>query len=325
MQMIDHTSIGISPGGPSPTLTWSGVSGETNYSTDYQNVGALQPYRYSVVMTVGDVYTSIVPGKSVDSSDATIGNSALYTTIYVKGYEIATESNGVSTTFDDISFDGINWFLIDSSDIKSFQQGNYSPTLNNGALQYNSFNSNGQIIWQATNSKYSSIISQAASRWNSLLGKTVFVQATTSTLSSSITLAFSDTSSDTDSSMGVNVLADYNPGSESSSGNIRINLHQVGQGNYSTNATIENVIGHEMGHALGLDHTTAGVNISTNWAFAPSTDIMSMYNSGDGTTSLTTTAVNDLNTVDMEIANHNFYNTRPVGVSDSFPLMGSVN
>ena len=306
--------------------TWSSISNQITYGNDsYFNSTAVNPYRYNVVMGQGTYYSALTVGSATSSNIVTLGNM-LDRTVYVRAEETVTDSTGATGTFYNISFDGNTWYWINSEYMSSSTDLTPVSHKSGTSMVTNSFNPSGQIIFQIGNTKYGDLVRQAATKWNQALGKTVFVEATSTTASSNINLLVSDY---TETETGT--LGNYDP----NTGTVNLNIGLLGQGNNSSDAGILNVILHEMGHSLGLNHvgdwvsTSTGVNVNTtpavSWSFGTYTDIMWATSLGDSyLTAQSTISPNDINTITMEMNNHNYYNTHPYVQADksySLPIL----
>jgi hypothetical protein len=225
------------------------------------------------------------------------------TTVYSRATETMTDSTGASATYVNISFGDGKWYWIDekalnkeAADTGSVVEYSQQP----GELDFpiylviNSFNTSGQIIWSINDSEYADQMRAAADAWNQVLGTTIFVENTGQYTDEQVTLKLKDQPLGADSSIAASYVA---------GGVVTINTDQLGS--LADKDTIL-IIEHELGHAMGLDHTFnySGENFTS--------DIMTGHYIGYDQAP----TENEIQIVKMILANHDFANPRPMDNSN---------
>lgn len=200
-----------------------------------------------------------------------------------------------------------NWYWIDKKGLSD-----HSPIEWWDNVEANSINNNGQIVYEIKDSTFSTNIHSAANYWNQQLGKTVFVEASKNTASSNINLYIYNISQ-------ISGLL----GQWKSDGNLELNTYMLGKGTY-TGSVITNVMIHEFGHSLGLNHTGDYLTTTTNgkayivgkdakqpWSWSNRTDTMWATNSSSWTGDQTILTANDVNAVKLIFSKGIKSNTQP--------------
>ncbi|MFC4652422.1 BspA family leucine-rich repeat surface protein [Lactococcus nasutitermitis] len=261
----------------------------------------LNAYQYNVVINSNYTYYSdLVQGASLASLAVDLPNTDA-TTVYNRATETMTDSTGATATYDNISFGDGNWYWVDARALNTgaantgsvvTQSSQYTSGNISFPIYYvvNSFNASGQIVWNLNGSKYGDEMRAAADAWNQVLGRTVFVEDTGQYTDAQVTLKLKD------SAMGATnpSIAAYELG-----GDLEINTDET---NTQSSNDIKLIIEHELGHSMGLDHTFNyfGTNFTS--------DIMTGHQTG---VEQAPTA-NEIQTVKMIIANHDFAVPNPM-------------
>jgi uncharacterized protein YjdB len=196
------------------------------------------------------------------SANATVENhdAAKYhgTIVYADKEAVTKDSSGNNHNVVHVNVDG-RWYWTDKGALSV--EKNSDGSEEEPIFDYNSYNVNGQIIYKVDNSRFGSQIEAAANTWNTKLGKSVFVKASNSTPTSDINLKISDINLGTN---GVLMSTSYGIGI------MKVNIAYIGQ-TYTNNQVITAIFEHEMGHALGLNHT--GSN-NQSWSWSSPSDIL---------------------------------------------------
>lgn len=311
-------------------------------------VAPLHPYRYNVVLGNDyPFYSKIENGQSESDNVVDLGDktgSTVYNQKNMKVTYSGGDKDGQEENYVQVSFDGSTWYWIREDALNLDLSSRYPSVNSNGValpngmflgstITYgegsgldvnsqmisNSYNSNGQIVYvsQAKESdfanesdpakaleEFNNNLDRAAQSWNTALGKTVFVKATSG---SAVTLKV--------------VANPAGQGSATSSGNTGIDSQLV---EYAMNHDDENydinllfiTMRHELGHNLGLDHSSNGqyYGMPDNYKFGIDDDVMNAIlvhtSAGYPWTQKTITA-NDISAVKLILANHNFENPAP--------------
>ncbi|WP_267130238.1 Ig-like domain-containing protein [Lactococcus hodotermopsidis] len=187
---------------------------------------------------------------------------------------------------------------------------NHNPLTGSDKYQTNNFNKSGQIVFKIQNTKFSANIREAVKHWNTLLGETVLIEASKTTKESEINLVFNDYYEES------GIL-----GSRGSYGFIKLNTFNLGT-KYSGNK-ITNVTEHEIGHALGIQHTGEFIKnpkVVTDialWSWSDYKDVMWSSNLSNFQEAQSIITPNDVNTVKLVRAVKDFRDTHPMLDSDS--------
>ena len=315
-------------------------------------VDPLHPYRYNVVLNNDyPFYTKVEDGQTEKDNVANLGDKS-GTTVYSQAempatYTYATGKRaGQATKFIKVSFDGNQWYWVDQHALNLDLKSRY-PAVNdegialiddqflgstntygiisgdfNSQMIDNAYNPDGQIIYQSfakesdfTNEKdpaqalkaFNDNLDRAAKSWNDTLGKTVFLKAANT--GKKITLR-----------VGANPK---DAGSATLSGNTGIDASLVEKGaldpdgeNYDINVLFI-TMRHELGHSLGLNHTSNGQYYGMPDGYRMNIDDDAMnailvYNKYSFYPySQKTITPEDIDAVKLILANHNFENPQP--------------
>lgn len=231
---------------------------------------------------------------TVTTSGSTVYNKEQMTVTYTSGAK-----NGQTATFAHVSFDGNTWYWVDQRALNLDIAATYPavnnegkalppldglalgsttvfggiPTLSsiNSQLIDNAFNANGQVVYYPEDASLSATDRQtfeanlkaAAGSWNTALGQTVFVPASSAS-DASITLKVGISSSGS--------------GSASASGatGIDASLIQYGSNVTDTKNVLFITMRHELGHDLGLNHTGGAqyMGMPDDYSFNDVSDVM---------------------------------------------------
>jgi surface protein len=315
-------------------------------------VDPLHPYRYNVVLNNDyPFYTKVEDGQTEKDNVANLGDKSgatVYSQAEMPGtYTYPTSKRaGQATKFIKVSFDGSQWYWVDQHALNLDLKSRY-PAVNaegvaliddqflgstntygiisgdfNSQMIDNAYNPDGQIIYQSfakesdfTDEKdpaqalkaFNDNLDRAAKSWNDTLGKTVFLKAANT--GKKITLR-----------VGANPK---DAGSATLSGNTGIDASLVEKGaldpdgeNYDINVLFI-TMRHELGHSLGLNHTSNGQYYGMPDGYRMNIDDDAMnailvYNKYSFYPySQKTITPEDIDAVKLILANHNFENPQP--------------
>lgn len=315
-------------------------------------VDPLHPYRYNVVLNNDyPFYTKVEDGQTEKDNVANLGDKSgatVYSQAEMPGtYTYPTGKRaGQATKFIKVSFDGSQWYWVDQHALNLDLKSRY-PAVNaegvaliddqflgstntygvisgdfNSQMIDNAHNPDGQIIYQSfakesdfTDEKdpaqalkaFNDNLDRAAKSWNDTLGKTVFLKAANT--GKKITLR-----------VGANPK---DAGSATLSGNTGIDASLVEKGaldpdgeNYDINVLFI-TMRHELGHSLGLNHTSNGQYYGMPDGYRMNIDDDAMnailvYNKYSFYPySQKTITPEDIGAVKLILANHNFENPQP--------------
>ncbi|AZP91359.1 BspA family leucine-rich repeat surface protein [Pediococcus acidilactici] len=315
-------------------------------------VDPLHPYRYNVVLNNDyPFYTKVEDGQTKKDNVANLGDKS-GTTVYSQAempatYTYATGKRaGQATKFIKVSFDGNQWYWVDQHALNLDLKSRY-PAVNeqgvsliddqflgstntygiisgdfNSQMIDNAYNPDGQIIYQSfakesdfANEKdpaqalkaFNDNLDRAAKSWNDALGQSVLIKAT-----------------DTNKKVTLKVIANpQGAGSATLSGNTGIDASLVEKGaldpdgeNYDINVLFI-TMRHELGHSLGLNHTSNGqyYGMPDGYRMNIDDDAMNAILVYDKYSfypySQKTVTPEDIDAVKLIIANHNFENPQP--------------
>lgn len=293
----------ISPDDPLQTYRMISSTNVYNSGTDARN------YQYFAIKESNrsdGLYSA--PYATDDTADIANQKAKNYDKTVVYADKAVVLSNG--SNFTHINLNG-SWYWVDS-DALSWEQ--VLPYASHPILTYNSYNSNGQIVYYS-NSKFSTQLDEAANYWNQVLGTTVFVK-TTNSLATNMTLKVSDVTNGTTgndaylmNTYGYRGLMYVNTSLVGQ--NVNVNIGGISHNyNYSPMSVIKHCFIHELGHSLGLDHTgiTNSGNIA-NWSWSDKTDVMWAINYSNDSTSQTVLTVQDITAAKLVRSLKMYYNT----------------
>ncbi|MGR3916534.1 BspA family leucine-rich repeat surface protein [Pediococcus acidilactici] len=313
-------------------------------------VDPLHPYRYNVVLNNDyPFYTKVEDGQTEKDNVANLGDKS-GATVYSQAempatYTYATGKRaGQATKFIKVSFDGNQWYWVDQHALNLDLKSRY-PAVNeqgvsliddqflgstntygiisgdfNSQMIDNAYNPDGQIIYQSfaeesdfANEKdpaqalkaFNDNLDRAAKSWNDALGQSVLIKAT-----------------DTNKKVTLKVIANpKDAGSATLSGNTGIDASLVkwaldpNDQYYEINLLFI-TMRHELGHSLGLDHTSNGqyYGMPDGYQFSIDDDVMNAilhhYENGHSNTQKTITK-EDVSAIKLILTNHNFENPQP--------------
>ncbi|WP_285110168.1 BspA family leucine-rich repeat surface protein [Pediococcus sp. AC40] len=314
-------------------------------------VDPLHPYRYNVVLNNDyPFYTKVEDGQTEKDNVANLGDKSgatVYSQAEMPGtYTYPTGKRaGQATKFIKVSFDGNRWYWVDqhalnldlksrypsvNSSGKALLEGMFlgstitysaAGTDTNSQMVVNAYNPDGQVIYRSFAKEsdfaaekdpaqalkvFNDNLDRAAKSWNDAIGQTVFVK-------------YSDTDKRITLRVGANTPGS---GSQTSSGNTGIDSELVEHAldpndeNYEINM-LYITMRHELGHSLGLDHTSNGqyYGMPDGYRLNIDDDVMNAVlvydeNSFYPYTQKTITS-EDVNAVKLIRANHNFENPQP--------------
>ena len=312
-------------------------------------VDPLHPYRYNVVLNNDyPFYTKVEDGQTEKDNVANLGDKS-GTTVYSQAempgtYTYPTGKRaGQATKFIKVSFDGNQWYWVDQHALNLDLKSRY-PAVNdegialiddqflgstntygvisgdfNSQMIDNAYNPDGQIIYQSfakesdfTNEKdpaqalkaFNDNLDRAAKSWNDALDKTVLIKST-----------------DTDKKVTLKVVANpQGAGNATLSGNTGIDAGLVkwaldpDDANYDINLLFL-MMRHELGHNLGLNHTSNGqyYGMPDGYALNIDDDVMNaiLYHDGGSPSTQRTITKEDVSAIKLILANHNFENPQP--------------
>ncbi|KAF0334974.1 BspA family leucine-rich repeat surface protein [Pediococcus acidilactici] len=314
-------------------------------------VDPLHPYRYNVVLNNDyPFYTKVEDGQTEKDNVANLGDKSgatVYSQAEMPGtYTYPTGKRaGQATKFIKVSFDGNQWYWVDQHALNLDLKSRY-PAENdegialiddqflgstntygvisgdfNSQMIDNAYNPDGQIIYQSfakesdfANEKdpaqalkaFNDNLDRAAKSWNDALDKTVLIKST-----------------DTDKKVTLKVVANpKDAGSATSSGNTGIDASLVewaldpNSENYDINVLFI-TMRHELGHSLGLNHTSNGqyYGMPDGYTLSIDDDVMNailVYNKYSFYPySQKTITPEDIDAIKLILANHNFENPQP--------------
>ena len=314
-------------------------------------VDPLHPYRYNVVLNNDyPFYTKVEDGQTEKDNVANLGDKSgatVYSQAEMPGtYTYPTGKRAEQATkFIKVSFDGNRWYWVDqhalnldlksrypsvNSSGKALLEGMFlgstitysaAGTDTNSQMVVNAYNPDGQVIYRSFAKEsdfaaekdpaqalkvFNDNLDRAAKSWNDAIGQTVFVK-------------YSDTDKRITLRVGANTPGS---GSQTSSGNTGIDSELVEHAldpndeNYEINM-LYITMRHELGHSLGLDHTSNGqyYGMPDGYRLNIDDDVMNAVlvydeNSFYPYTQKTITS-EDVNAVKLIRANHNFENPQP--------------
>ena len=314
-------------------------------------VDPLHPYRYNVVLNNDyPFYTKVEDGQTEKDNVANLGDKS-GATVYSQAempatYTYATGKRaGQATKFIKVSFDGNQWYWVDQHALNLDLKSRY-PAVNaegialiddqflgstntygiisgdfNSQMIDNAYNPDGQIIYQSfakesdfTDEKdpaqalkaFNDNLDRAAKSWNDALGKTVFLK-----------------DADTGKKITLRVVANpKDAGSATLSGNTGIDASLVewaldpNSENYDINVLFI-TMRHELGHSLGLNHTSNGQYYGMPDGYRMNIDddamnaILTYYIPSGYPITQKTITKEDVSAVKLILANHNFENPQP--------------
>ena len=314
-------------------------------------VDPLHPYRYNVVLNNDyPFYTKVEDGQSEKDNVANLGDKSgvtVYSQAEMPGtYTYPTGKRaGQATKFIKVSFDGNQWYWVDQHALNLDLKSRY-PAVNdegialiddqflgstntygvisgdfNSQMIDNAYNPDGQIIYQSfakesdfANEKdpaqalkaFNDNLDRAAKSWNDALDKTVLIKST-----------------DTDKKVTLKVVANpKDAGSATLSGNTGIDASLVewaldpNSENYDINVLFI-TMRHELGHSLGLNHTSNGQYYGMPDGYTLSIDddvmnaILTYYIPSGYPITQKTITKEDVSAIKLILANHNFENPQP--------------
>ncbi|MBC1923044.1 BspA family leucine-rich repeat surface protein [Listeria grayi] len=326
-------------------------SNDLPYSTYLSSaVTPLHPYRYNVVLNNNyTFYSKLIDGQSEKENTVDLGDKYGVTVYNQKTVPVTYTSGdkkGQTVNFVQISDDGRNWYWIDEHALNLDLASTYpsinkdghklidgvflSSTNTHGAIPHentpvnsqmigNAFNQQGKIIYQsqATESDFSSekdpsaslkafndTLDRAANDWNGKLGTEVFIKK-----------------SSTQDAVSLKVRVNPNgSGSATSPGGTGIDEAYTefamdhNDPDYDVNILFI-LMRHELGHSLGLNHTSGVqyIGMPDEYRFSSDDDVMAgqLVKMGNHALSQTLITENDINAVKLILANHNFANPKP--------------
>lgn len=313
-------------------------------------VDPLHPYRYNVVLNNDyPFYTKVEDGQMEKDNVANLGDKSgatVYSQAEMPGtYTYPTSKRaGQAAKFIKVSFDGSKWYWVDQHALNLDLKSRY-PAVNdegialiddqflgstntygiisgdfNSQMIDNAYNPDGQIIYQSfakeidfTAEKdptqalkaFNDNLDRAAKSWNDALGEKVFIKAT-----------------DTDKKVTLKVVANpQGAGNATLSGNTGIDVGLVkwaldpDSENYGINLLFL-MMRHELGHNLGLNHTSNGqyYGMPDGYKLSIDDDVMNAilyhYENGYPITQKTITK-EDVSAIKLILSNHNFENPQP--------------
>ncbi|WP_426422787.1 BspA family leucine-rich repeat surface protein [Pediococcus acidilactici] len=314
-------------------------------------VDPLHPYRYNVVLNNDySFYTKVEDGQTEKDNVANLGDKS-GATVYSQAEMPATytytagKRAGQATKFIKVSFDGNQWYWVDQHALNLDLKPRY-PAVNNQGIALiddqflgstntygiisgdfnsqmidNAYNPDGQIIYQSfaqesdfTAEKdpaqalkaFNDNLDRAAKSWNDALGKTVFLKAA-------------------DTGKKITLRVGANPkdaGSATLSGNTGIDASLVewaldpDSENYDINLLFI-TMRHELGHSLGLNHSSNGQYYGMPDGYTLSIDddvmnaILTYYIPSGYPITQKTITKEDVSAIKLILANHNFENPQP--------------
>ena len=314
-------------------------------------VDPLHPYRYNVVLNNDyPFYTKVEDGQTEKDNVANLGDKSgatVYSQAEMPGtYTYPTGKRaGQAPKFIKVSFDGNQWYWVDQHALNLDLKSRY-PAENdegialiddqflgstntygvisgdfNSQMIDNAYNPDGQIIYQSfakesdfTDEKdpaqalkaFNDNLDRAAKSWNDALGKTVLIKGT-----------------DTDKKVTLKVVANpKDAGSATLSGNTGIDASLVewaldpNSENYDINVLFI-TMRHELGHSLGLNHTSNGQYYGMPDGYTLSIDddvmnaILTYYIPSGYPITQKTITKEDVSAIKLILANHNFENPQP--------------
>ncbi|MDO7802591.1 BspA family leucine-rich repeat surface protein [Pediococcus acidilactici] len=313
-------------------------------------VDPLHLYRYNVVLNNDyPFYTKVEDGQMEKDNVANLGDKSgatVYSQAEMPGtYTYPTSKRaGQAAKFIKVSFDGSKWYWVDQHALNLDLKSRY-PAVNdegialiddqflgstntygiisgdfNSQMIDNAYNPDGQIIYQSfakeidfTAEKdptqalkaFNDNLDRAAKSWNDALGEKVFIKAT-----------------DTDKKVTLKVVANpQGAGNATLSGNTGIDVGLVkwaldpDSENYDINLLFL-MMRHELGHNLGLNHTSNGqyYGMPDGYKLSIDDDVMNAilyhYENGYPITQKTITK-EDVSAIKLILSNHNFENPQP--------------
>ena len=313
-------------------------------------VDPLHLYRYNVVLNNDyPFYTKVEDGQMEKDNVANLGDKSgatVYSQAEMPGtYTYPTSKRaGQAAKFIKVSFDGSKWYWVDQHALNLDLKSRY-PAVNdegialiddqflgstntygiisgdfNSQMIDNAYNPDGQIIYQSfakeidfTAEKdptqalkaFNDNLDRAAKSWNDALGEKVFIKAT-----------------DTDKKVTLKVVANpQGAGNATLSRNTGIDVGLVkwaldpDSENYDINLLFL-MMRHELGHNLGLNHTSNGqyYGMPDGYKLSIDDDVMNAilyhYENGYPITQKTITK-EDVSAIKLILSNHNFENPQP--------------